>query len=71
MSTEGAHTEKQKVVGERRNTSQEAVAGGTLVNFWLPQACASPQRGGPLASLGESWHEVAESYQVWAQGPGY
>lgn len=69
--TVGAHIEKQKVVGECRSTSQGAVAGGTPVNLWLPQACASPQRGGPLASLGGPWHEVVKAYQVWsAQGPG-
>lgn len=67
----GAHTEKQKVVGEDRNTSQRAVAGGTLVNLWLPQAYASPRRGGPLAFLDGPWHEVEGPYQVWAQGPGH
>lgn len=66
------HTEKPKVVGGCHSTSQGAVAGYTLVNPWLPQACASPQRGGPLASFGGPWHEVAEAYQVWvAQGPYY
>lgn len=66
-----AHTEMQKVVGECHSTSQRAVTGGRLVNLWVPQAYASPQTGGLLASLGGQWHEVAESYRVWAQGPGY
>lgn len=57
-------------MGECHSTSQGAVAGGTLANLWLPQACASPQRGGPPASLDGPWREVAEAYQVWAQGPG-
>lgn len=39
-STVGAHTEKQKVVGECRSTSQGAEAGGRLANLWLQQACA-------------------------------
>ena len=65
------HTEKQRVVGERRSTYQRAVAGGTLVNLWPPLACALPQRGGPLASLGGPWHEVAVAYRVWASGPCY
>ena len=65
------HTEKQRAVGECHSTSQGAVAGGTPANLWLPQACALPQRGGPLASLGGPWREAAEAYQVSAvQGPG-
>ena len=67
----GVHTEKQMVVGERHSTSQRAVAGGTLVNLWVPPACALPRRGGPLASLGGPWHEVAVAYRVWASGPCY
>ncbi len=58
------------MAGEDHSTSQGAVAGGTLVNLWLPQACASPQRGGLLAFLDGAWHEVAGPYQFWAQGPG-
>lgn len=65
-----AHTEKRKVAGEYRSTSQGAVAGGMPVNLWLPQASASPQRGGPLATLGGPWHGVAEVYQILRQGPG-
>lgn len=66
-----AHTEDQKVVGEYQGrTCQRAVAGGTLVNLWVPQASASPQRGGLQAFWGGPWHEVAEAYRVWAQSPG-
>lgn len=48
---EGGRTEKRTVVGECHSTSQGAGPGGRPVNLWRPQACASPQRGGPLASL--------------------
>lgn len=66
----GARTEMQRVVLGCHSTSRGAAAGGTLENLWLPQACASPQGGGPPAFLGETWHEVAEAFQAWAQGPG-
>lgn len=67
----GAHTEKQKVVGECHSTSQRAVAEGTLANLWVPQACALPQTGDPVASLGGELNEVAEAYRVWAECPCY
>lgn len=68
--TGGGHTEKQKGAGESHSTSQGAVPEGRRGNLWLPRACASPQRGGPLASWNGPWHEVA--YQAWAaQSPSY
>lgn len=64
-----AHTEKQKVVGGFHSTFQGFEAGGKLENLSVPQACASSQKDGPLASLGGQWHEAAEGFQVWVQGP--
>lgn len=51
LDTVQAHTEKQAVVGECRSTFQGVVAEGKLAGLWVVQTCASPQRGGQLASL--------------------
>lgn len=51
LDTVQAHTEKQAVVGECHSTFQGVVAEGKLAGLWVVQTCASPQRGGQLASL--------------------
>lgn len=51
LDTVQAHTEKRAVVGEYRSTFQGVVAEGKLAGLWVVQTCASPQRGGQLASL--------------------